>query len=248
MDLTNISSWIVYGILLLFCFIVVYILGFLRGGSAAKQRPIAAYAPPPAKSSLFGGTVKLLIILALTASLLALLFYSALIRSYHAFTEKQLVAIVYCQPVQDTNYNFELNIITILDKTPQDTSEFLLCGDQWALEGNILKWKDWMNFLGLKTMYKLVRVRGRYLDTKKEATEPSSVYALTDEERSQWWQWLYKYGHKLPFVTSAYGNTVFTYPIHKREFKVFVTTSGFMVEGHEGRPNQREDILDQLLR
>jgi hypothetical protein len=246
MNVSNISSWVIYAVLLLICLFFVYFLGFFRGGRSAQRRYIPPSPPPPPRKSLSGCFIKLLLIFALTASMLALLFYSALLRSYHAFTGKQLVAVVYCQPIHENDFDFALELIPIIGETPQDTSKYLLRGDQWAVEGNILKWKDYMNFLGLKTMYRLTRVRGRYLSAKKEASEPSSVYALADEERSQKWKWLYKYGDRLPFVTSAYGNTVYTYPISKREFKIFVTTSGFMVEGQGGESKSRNNILELL--
>jgi hypothetical protein len=232
MDLSNVSSWLIYGVLLVLCFIVVYFFGYVIGGRKARQsRAPVPPPPPPPRKSLIGGTIKLLIMLVLIASALALLFYTALLRSYHAFTGKQLVAIVYCQPIQDRDFDFELTLIPIVNETPQDTNKFVLRGDQWALEGNILKWKNYMTFLGLKTMYKLTRIRGRHLNARRESVEPKSVYALADEERAKKWKWLYKYGHRLPMVDSAYGNEVHHYPIPNRYLRVFVTTSGFMIEG-----------------
>ena len=245
MDLSNVNSWVVYGVLVIFLLIFIYFWGFMKGRGSVRQR--FTPPPPPPKKSSFGCLIKLLFIAALTASILALLFYTALLKSYHVFTGKQLVAVVQCQPLRDRDYDFELKLIPVIGSTRQDATTFKLRGDQWALEGNILKWKEIVNFLGLKTMYQLTRVRGRFLSSQKEESEPSSVYSLADEERAQKWKWLYKYGYKLPFVTSAYGNTVYTYPTPNKELKVYVTTSGFMVEGQKDDKSSKPDILDQIF-
>lgn len=245
MQISDTSSWVVYGVLLLISLFVVYMIGFLRGGRAAQQR---SAAPAPVRRSFLGGLTKLLIIVILTVSALALLFYTALLRSFNTFTGKQLVAVVYCRPIATKDYNMEMKLIPIVNNAIHDTTTFLLKGDQWALEGNIIKWESALNFLGLKTMYRLTRVRGRYLSATKEAYEPGSIYALIDEEHAKRWRWLYEYGETLPFVDAVYGNTVYTYPVPKKQFKVYVTTSGYMVEGGESNIRPRRNIFDFFRR
>ena len=224
MDFSTVSSWIVFGVLFIVCMLLVYILGFFKGKSGSAQKQ--AVKP---KRGLISNSIRLLFILALFATFLALIFYSALIRSYHSFTGKELVAITYTESVQDPNYDFKLTVIPIIKSMIQDTLTYLLNGDQWAISGNILKWKNWMNFLGVKTMYRLTRVHGRYLNTEKEKAEPPTVYPLYEEQKGKVWQWLFKYGQKLPVIESVYGNEAYTKPYVPSSFKVFVTTSGFMI-------------------
>lgn len=158
------------------------------------------------------------------------LFLSAFIQSYQSFTKKELTAIVRCVPLGDDVDAMQMELTFIKNGRIEDYGEFILKGDQWALEGNILKWRDWLNFAGLHTMYKLTRVRGRFVNIQDEISHSPSVYSLVKGEDDPKWRWLYKYGHKLPFVTAVYGNTVFTYPAKEKGYEIYVTTSGFMAQ------------------
>jgi len=42
-----------------------------------------------------------------------------------------------------------------------------------------LKWRNWLNFLGLHTRYRLTRLRSRYLEASDELTKPSSIHPLS---------------------------------------------------------------------
>jgi hypothetical protein len=126
-----------------------------------------------------------------------------------------------------------LELTLIQDGEKMETRDFLINGDQWALEGDILKWDDWMNFLGIHTMYKLTRVRGRFINYQDEIEQTPSVYSLVEKEERPQWRWLYQYGHKLRFVSAVYGNTVYTFPSQEYIYEVYVTTSGFIARVRE---------------
>ncbi|HWP91574.1 MAG TPA: hypothetical protein VNN20_05195 [Thermodesulfobacteriota bacterium] len=163
----------------------------------------------------------------------AALFFTAFIQSYQGFTKKELVAIVRSTPLDSGVDGMRIELKLVRNGEIEKAREFMIRGDQWSIEGDILKWKDWLNFLGLHTMYKLTRVRGRYVDTQEEIRNIPTVYSLVGNEEDPVWRWLHKYGHKLPFVTAVYGNTVFTYPSEEKTYAVYVTTSGFMMQVEE---------------
>lgn len=159
----------------------------------------------------------------------AALFFTAFIHSYQSFTDKELVAVVRCTPSDKMGeMSMELNFVK--DGRMGGAHGFLIKGDQWSVEGDVLKWEDWLTLLGLHTMYKLTRVRGRYLDTRQEIHNTPTVYSLVENQEDAEWRWLYKYGHRLPFVIAVYGNTVFTYPSREQTFQIYVTSSGFMLQ------------------
>ena len=106
---------------------------------------------------------------------------------------------------------------------------YQLRGQQWSVEGHILTWDERLNFLGLRTMYKLTRVRGRYLRAEDEVNKPATAYSLVVNEDDPGWRRLYEYGARLPFVQAVYGNTVFTFPAEEKVFAIYVTTSGFTI-------------------
>jgi hypothetical protein len=111
-----------------------------------------------------------------------------------------------------------------------ETNLFELEGDQWAIEGNVLKWSDWLSLFGLRAHYKLTRVCGRYLDAQQQRDSTASVVALSDETSDKMWSWLFRRGEALPLVHAVYGNSIYTYPDASRIFNLYVTTDGFMVE------------------
>ncbi len=161
----------------------------------------------------------------------AILFLAAFIQSYRNFTKEELVAEVRCVPLQqDGAVAMHFELTPVLAGQKLSPRPFLLNGDQWALEGDILKWDNWLNFAGIHTMYKLTRIRGRYVNFEDEINRKPTVYSLVEREDDPRWRWLYKYGHRLRFVDAVYGNTVYTYPSSENVFEVYVSTSGFTVK------------------
>jgi hypothetical protein len=178
-------------------------------------------------------TLRLLFILLLIAVSLTMLFLGAFMQSYKAFTRRELAATVHCTPVRGTEDVMILNLAIIDSPQTVFVHRYRLRGQQWSIEGHILKWDDWLNFIGLHTMYKLTRVRGRYLRIEDEMNKPATVYSLVADEEDPRWRWLYEYGARLPFVEAVYGNTVFTFPSETKAFGIYVTTSGFMIAEEE---------------
>ncbi len=189
---------------------------------------------PMVRLGTIASTWRLFLILLLISASIALLFLGAFVQSYTAFTQRELVATIHCKTVPGTEDTMVLELVAPQSPTIARNRRYLLRGQQWTVEGHILKWDDWLNFLGLRTMYKLTRVRGRYLRADDEMSKPATVYSLVPNEDDSAWRWLYEYGPRLPFVQAVYGNTVFTFPSEAKTFGIYVTTSGFMITEKEG--------------
>jgi hypothetical protein len=188
---------------------------------------------PVARVGIVASTLRLLLILLVVSLSAATLFLFAFIQSYTAFTHRELAAEVYCAPMNGAKDEMMIWLVTFQSPTTGCVSHHRLRGQEWAIEGHILKWDSWLNFVGLHTMYKLTRVRGRYLRAEDESSKPATAYSLVENEEDPRWRWLYEYGARLPFVNAVYGNTVFTFPSDTRTFRIYVTTSGFMIEEEE---------------
>jgi len=50
--------------------------------------------------------------------------------------------------------------VRYVDEVNKITSGFELSGDQWMIEGYILRWKPFLRFLGAKPYYKVTRFSG----------------------------------------------------------------------------------------
>ena len=111
------------------------------------------------------------------------LFFGFFLRSYHAFTDERPVAEISSEPVGGV----KMSRITLGQFNPPMSRQFLIRGDQWMIEGDILKWDEWLNFLGLKTRYRLTRLRGRYVSTDEEAREKPTVYSLVKAREYGFW-------------------------------------------------------------
>jgi len=170
----------------------------------------------------------LILIIIWTSVFGMVLFLGFFLRSYYAFTYEEPVAEVFIQS-SDAPQVSRITLKQFIPDGSEVTRHFLIRGDQWVIEGDILKWESWLNFLGLHTRYRLTRLRGRYSLTEVERRGPQTIYSLVDDENHPLWRYLYQYGHQLPFVSTVYGNAVFQATGEDKRYAIYVGTSGFVV-------------------
>jgi hypothetical protein len=207
------------------------LLGFLSRRVSRLIRHLRRRPVP--EIGLVTSTLHLLLIALFISASAATLFLLGFIQSYTAFTHRKRIAVVHCAPAANAKEVMILRLVTVDSATAGRIAHYRLLGQQWAIEGHILKWDDWLNFAGLGTMYKLTHVRGRYLRAEDETSKPGTVYSFVKDEEDPRWHFLYEYGPRLPFVKAVYGNTVFTFPSHTKTYEIYVTTSGFMIQEKE---------------
>lgn len=203
---------ILFGIISLMVFLKRRILKLI--GKEEKKIP-----------GLLGSTrnlISLLLLIAVGGMLLSLGFFFI---AYHNFTYEKKVAVVEIEPISEQRSNLFLE--EILDDGKSNYYRFEIVGDQWMIEGDILKWSDYMNFLGLHSRYRLNRVRGRFIKKEEEILKVPTIHSLVKDEEDFLWNILYDIGHKMPFVNSVYGNAAYQLTNKPKKFEVFVTTSGF---------------------
>ena len=148
-------------------------------------------------------------------------------QAFYAFNREEPVAKVMIVPYPQG----QKNLVTLELYGPEEKPEirrFEISVDQWMLEGDILKWENWINFLGFHTRYRLTRLRGRYIRTSDELNKPREIYSLVEKEDHPVWGYLYRHGASLPFVSTVYGNAVFQNTKEASTFLVYTTTSGFI--------------------
>ena len=210
------------GILLGLVFLMVFSarrLKFMAKRLAKKPASI----PGPVAS-----TRNVLLILLWTAVFCAVFFVGFFFQAYHAFTREDPVARVTITPLPHEQGNL-ITLELLGQDADTEIQQYKVSGDQWVLEGDILKWKDWVNFLGLHTRYRLTRLRGRYIRTSDAKLKPSSIYSLVEIENHPVWGFLYRYASSFPLVSAAYGNAVFQGSDEPSTFLVYVSTSGFLI-------------------
>ena len=87
----------------------------------------------------------------------------------------------------------------------------------------------WLYLLGLKNRYRLTRLSGRYVRTAEEANQKRTIHALVKDEDHFLWRYLYEYGQWFPLVDTVYGNAVFQSLLARKQFQIYIGTSGLLV-------------------
>ena len=159
--------------------------------------------------------------LVLLAVAVSLLWLMVLVQSYLGLTGEIKVAHIQAIPITNAAHQMSVQVM-LYDGNGQVTSEntYLLQGDEWMVQGDIIKFPAWLNVIGFHAGYKLTRLEGRFDDIALENTARHSAIALNGGDDT-FFQTTYL--HKqwfAPFVDAAYGNAVFQ---ASGSFDVFAT-------------------------
>ncbi len=157
----------------------------------------------------------------LLAVAVSLLWLTFLVQSYLGLTGEIKVAHIRATPIANVAHQMSVEVM-LYDGNGHVTSEntYLLQGDEWMVQGNIIKFPAWLNVVGLHAGYKLTRLEGRYDDITLENSAHHTAVPLnggndnffqTTSTHRSWFA---------PFVDAAYGNAVFQAP---GSFDVFAT-------------------------
>ncbi len=159
-----------------------------------------------------------IVLLAVAISLLWLTF---LVQSYLGLTGEIKVAHIRATPIANVAHQMSVEVM-LYDDNGHVTSDntYLIQGDEWMVQGDIIKFPAWLNVVGLHAGYKLTRLEGRFDDITLENNAHHTAIALNGGDDTFFQT---TYTHKqwfAPFVDAAYGNAVFQRP---GSFDVFAT-------------------------
>jgi hypothetical protein len=153
-----------------------------------------------------------------------LLFAGFFLGTYHVFTYEIPVAELVVEPLGSEKGG----VVTLVEFSRHSIKQYKVKGDQWMIEGDILKWDNWLHLLGLENRYRLTRLSGRYVRTAEEMNQTRTIHALVKDEEHPLWRYLYEYGQWFPFVDTVYGNAVFQSLGAKKQFQICIGTSGLV--------------------
>ncbi len=146
----------------------------------------------------------------LVAVALSLLWAVVALQTYLGLTHE--IKVAHIRATQVTNVPHEMFVeLTQYDGNNHATSTgtFQVQGDEWMVQGNIIKLASWLNIVGLHSGYKLTRLEGRYDDIKLEDTAPHTAVALNGGDDNFFQTMRAQRGWIAPFVDASYGNAVF---------------------------------------
>jgi hypothetical protein len=155
-----------------------------------------------------------------------ILWIAVSLRAYQAFSKEELFASVTCQRSHEASFDY---IIFYKPIGQNKTSAFGIKGNQWRIEGLVIKWKGFVNILGIHTWHKPVRISGRYSDITENKKFGLTEYTLNDGEGS-FWRVISRIDKIFPFIEAIYGSGAFMPCRENIVYKVYVTTSGYMIK------------------
>src|SRR5213592_3275863 len=175
-----------------------------------------------------GGTVRGLGALLLLALAALAATVTLGLQGYRALTYEEVAATVRTEPVAPQRFRAT---ITLPDRR---LAMYELAGDAFYVDAHVLKWHPWASLLGLRTVYELDRVAGRYNSIADERARPHTAYELA---RSKPVDLFFIARRRLlgRLVDAEYGSATFVAATRPVTFEVRVSTTGLLARPVPGR-------------
>ena len=176
-----------------------------------------------------GGTIRGLVALLLLALAALAATVTVGLQGYRALTFEEVAATVRTEPVAPQRFRAT---ITLPDRR---LAMYELAGDAFYVDAHVLKWHPWASLLGLRTVYELDRVAGRYNSIADERARPHTAYELARSKPVD----LYFIARRRllgPLVDAEYGSATFVAASRPATFEVRVSTTGLLARPAPGRP------------
>src|SRR2546428_2832562 len=191
------------------CLLLVGTLVGVRAVRAARER------------HWLGGTIRGLVALLLLALAALAAVVTVGLQGYRPPPFEEVAATVRTEPVAPQRFRAT---ITLPDHR---LAMYDLAGDAFYVDAHVLKWHPWASLLGLRTVYELDRVAGRYNAVVDERAKQHTVYALAQSKPVD----LFFIARRRllgPLVDAEYGSATFVAATRPATFEVRVSTTGLL--------------------
>lgn len=179
------------------------------------------------KLKLISSSRKLVGVLFFSLMTAALSFFLIGVQGYQALTYETHIASVVVIPKGKQIF------IARMDFPDGSSKRFELAGDEVMVEASILKWKPWSNIIGLKTAYRLDRIRGRYQEISDEQSNMPTLYLIQKDDDMDIADWRKQYDYLSVLLDVEHGSASYVSAKEKRVFELVVTTSGLLLRLEE---------------
>lgn len=143
--------------------------------------------------------------------------------TYNVFNDEQPVAEVRFEELANQYYRL------YLIPEGQAAQTYEIRGDEWQIDARVIKWHGLANLAGMRTVYRLERISGRYRDVQQERLDVRSVYALNTLEGIDIWSVSRNNQKYLPWIDAVYGSATYMPMAHQARFQVSIANSGLVV-------------------
>ncbi len=111
-----------------------------------------------------------------------------------------------------------------------------ISGDEIYIDARILKWKPWMNLLGIHSLFKLDRIGGRYIDYEHELSKQRSLFELTERSGEDLFDYRNNYETLGFMVDAKYGSATFIPIKNNAQYLLTLSTSGLILRELDQKP------------
>jgi hypothetical protein len=145
------------------------------------------------------------------------------IHGYRALTAEEVAARIEVRPAGPQRFTATIRMADGTVVTHE------LAGDEFYVDAHILKWKPPGHLIGLRTLWSLDRVAGRYRSIEDERTAPRTVHALAPERALDLFDLRRRHAALSPLYDAAYGSATYLPVTGPAELELRVTTSGLLL-------------------
>ena len=117
---------------------------------------------------------------------------------------------------------------TLLLSEASQPQHFRLAGDEWQLDVRFLKWQYPATLLGVKSLYQLEQLRGRYRNPLALDNVELTAYSLYRKPGLALWRLAKRSQRWFPWIDAVYGSSVYLPMADGARYRIFVTTSGLI--------------------
>lgn len=142
---------------------------------------------------------------------------------YRALTYEETAATVRIEPISTKLFMAHFRF------PDGRQASYKLAGDELYVDAHILKWKPFVNIIGLHTAYELERVTGRYIDVKNELGSPRTVFLLSQDKPLNIFNLRQRYFFFPHLLDAEYGSATFINSDKAAIFEIRVSTTGLLI-------------------
>jgi hypothetical protein len=148
-------------------------------------------------------------------------------QTYRALTKEELVAYIRAVPVAGQSQTMRVNYTPVQGGTLGVTQTYIVHGDQWELGGDVIKWQDYVNILGVHTGYRITRLDGYYNDKNDYYDHKPLTFIDLAGHANTVEQFAHDHPNLMPFVRAIYHNATAAPPDPNATYRVYLSTSGY---------------------
>lgn len=185
------------------------------------------------------GFLQLVLSLAFIGTSAILLTTAFSLSTYKHFVSEKHIGTISFEPLHEPQ-----RFIATLSITEELPRRYEVRGDEWQVDARIIKWDENATRLGLKPLYQLERLSGRYRDAKQDQKAEHIVNDLVTLKGVDFFTLARRYQQFIPFVDAEYGSATYLPISTDKSYDIYLSNSGLLARVQEPEPAAETDSAE----